>query len=78
MFGPPEETRFNFSSDFMSRFMYSEIFSHPPQQSNRNKRPKVITQYPRHRSVNEACAQSRENKGEGKKKKELKVRKLGF
>lgn len=68
MFGPPEETRFNFSSNFMSRFMYSGIFSHPPQQRNRNKRPKVITQYPRHWSVNEVCGQSGENKGEGGKK----------
>lgn len=68
MFGPPEETRFNFSSNFMSRFMYSGIFSHPPQQRNRNKRPEVITQYPRHWSVNEVCGQSGENKGEGEKK----------
>lgn len=52
----------------MSRFMYSGIFSHPPQQRNRNKRSKVITQYPRHWSVNEVCGQSGENKGEGEKK----------
>lgn len=51
--------------------IYREL-TPPSQQSNRNKRPKVITQYPRHRSVNEACAQSRENKGEGKKKKRIK------
>lgn len=57
--------------------MYSKIFSHPPQQSNRNPRPKGITQYMRHRSINETSRQSRENKGEGKKK-ELKVKKLDF
>lgn len=72
MFDPPEETGFNFRSDFMSRFMYSEIFSHPPQQSHRNKRPNVITQYLRQKRVNKDCAQSRENKGEGKKRRIIK------
>lgn len=40
---PPEETRFNFSASFMYKFVHSEIFSRPPQKSNRNKRPEVIT-----------------------------------